>query len=350
MVAWREKQQAAFWRGGSQRRFGGKTRKRLLECPGESTPALRKRLDVHDAMRLAAVKNASAKPRECKSACQEWVGPMRMCRNKFPVFAQGEGYTSSKQRVLGCGSLPLFLSHDDMDSYFGRWLVADKHYKKLRADNVCDDLKRVVWWAEEHDEMAQRIGVNARRFATRVLGEHMVHLYLLATLQEISALMTYPAAQAWHNLYDAQRRGTVRGPAAGTAASSSSSLSSSSSSSSSFSASSSTKLPRWATTGSLAAIAAASTPTGLPRLTAVEAAASGTLARFTPATIVDYFATKEGRKAQMVEIALQGTKTASLGLASRAGAGAATASERRATRGVRRAQGGLTGPNKGFPF
>ena len=255
-VAWRDKEQVAFWRGGSQRRFGGRTRKRLLECPAEVTPALKKRLDVHDAMRLAAVKrnltsstttssttsgssssssSSNGKPRECKTACQEWVGPMRMCRSKYPVFAQGEGYTSSKQRVLGCGSLPLFLEHDGMDSYFGRWLVENKHYKvislrsfvhslvlfagfrwsvrslwfvlsvsvgalskgnnlcakrhmneqyqALRPESVCDDLKRVVWWAVEHDEMAQRIGVNARRFATRILGEHMVHMYLLAMLQ-----------------------------------------------------------------------------------------------------------------------------------------------------------------------
>ena len=71
------------------------------------------------------------------------------------------------------------------------------------------------------------------------------------------------------------------------------------------------RAPRWAATGSLAAIAAASTPAGAPKLTAVEAAASGTLAMFTPSSIVGYFATKEGRKGQMVESAIRATKTAS---------------------------------------
>tara|TARA_A100001015_G_scaffold273672_1_gene329358 strand:+ start:2937 stop:3998 length:1062 start_codon:yes stop_codon:yes gene_type:complete len=304
VIPWKDKRQVAFWRGGSHRRFGGRTRKRLLECSAESTPAMQKRLDVHDAMRLAAVKNIS-KPRECKSACQEWVGPMAHCRTKLPVFAQGEGYTSSKQRVLACGSLPVFLSHDEMDSYFGRWLVENKHYKNIRPESVCDDLKRVVWWAVEHDEAAQRIGVNARRFATRVLSEHMVHLYLLAMLQEISKLMTYPAAQAWHNLMDAQRRG-VRGPAAGTEGIGGIGVSRAHSGKDS----TLQRAPHWASTGSKAAIAAAFTPVGQPRITVVEAAASGTLTKFTPATIVPYFATKEGRKAQMVEIALKNTRTA----------------------------------------
>ena len=42
----------------------------------------------------------------------------------------------------------------------------------------CFSLCFQVWWAAEHDESAQRIGVNARRFATRILGEEMV-LYLM---------------------------------------------------------------------------------------------------------------------------------------------------------------------------
>jgi hypothetical protein len=83
----------------------------------------------------------------------------------MPVFAQGEGFTSSKQalrwcpaachdwslstplynQVLACGSLPLFLSHDAQDSYFGRWLKNGKHFKLLRPDKLCDDLKNVVW-------------------------------------------------------------------------------------------------------------------------------------------------------------------------------------------------------------
>jgi hypothetical protein len=39
--------------------------------------------------------------------------------------------------------------------------------------------------------MAERVGVNARRFATRVLGEEMVQGYLLAMIKEIAALMKY---------------------------------------------------------------------------------------------------------------------------------------------------------------
>lgn len=39
--------------------------------------------------------------------------------------------------------------------------------------------------------MAERVGVNARRFATRVLGEEMVQGYLLAMIKEIAGLMKY---------------------------------------------------------------------------------------------------------------------------------------------------------------
>jgi len=121
---------------------------------------------------------------------------MHMCKHKVAIFAQGEGFTSSKQRVLACGSVPTFLSHDKMDSYFGRWLVPNKHYKLLRPGKVCEDLKNIVWWTEEHDDKAEQIGVNARRFATRILGEEMVHQYLLHVLKEVANLMTYKAKDA----------------------------------------------------------------------------------------------------------------------------------------------------------
>lgn len=51
------------------------------------------RLDLADAMRLAAHKNQSkvAEKGGCKSACLDWVGPMHMCKHKIAVFAQGEG-------------------------------------------------------------------------------------------------------------------------------------------------------------------------------------------------------------------------------------------------------------------
>ena len=48
------------------------------------------------------------------------------------VFAQGEGYTSSKHRTLGCGSLPLFLEYNSHDTYYGRFLEEGRHYKRLR--------------------------------------------------------------------------------------------------------------------------------------------------------------------------------------------------------------------------
>jgi len=75
--------------------------------------------------------------------------------------------------------MPLFLSHDGMDSYFGRWLKPNKHYKLVRPEHICDDLKNAVWWATEHDDMAAQIGVNARRFATRVCAQLIANVWQL---------------------------------------------------------------------------------------------------------------------------------------------------------------------------
>jgi len=60
IVQWFKKSPTAFWRGGTNRRFGGPIRKGLLECPSKATPALQPHLDIRDAMRMAASKNASA--------------------------------------------------------------------------------------------------------------------------------------------------------------------------------------------------------------------------------------------------------------------------------------------------
>jgi hypothetical protein len=55
----------------------------------------------------------------------------------------------------------------------------------------------IARWAQEHDAEAAAIAVNARRFATRVLGEDMVHLYLLNVLKEVAALERYPMQDAF---------------------------------------------------------------------------------------------------------------------------------------------------------
>ena len=83
---------------------------------------------------------------KCTSSCKAWVGPMHSCRFKYPVFIQGEGYTSSKQRILACGSMPMFLDHDEHDSYYDRWLTPNFHYRVLNKTRVCTDLAQNVWW------------------------------------------------------------------------------------------------------------------------------------------------------------------------------------------------------------
>lgn len=140
-VPWADKRDAAFWRGGSSRRFGGKTRKQLVGCRDEGATGawVADRLDIKDASRIGPrlttkgsaggsaegsvgglVKGSaksstggSEKPESSpglpspspgseragsggeaactSSACAEWVGPMAMCRNKIAIFAQGEG-------------------------------------------------------------------------------------------------------------------------------------------------------------------------------------------------------------------------------------------------------------------
>jgi hypothetical protein len=41
IVQWFKKEKAAFWRGGSNRRFGGATRKELMACPSTAPEALK---------------------------------------------------------------------------------------------------------------------------------------------------------------------------------------------------------------------------------------------------------------------------------------------------------------------
>lgn len=41
IAEWSKKQKSAFWRGGSNRRFGGVIRKELMSCPASAPEALK---------------------------------------------------------------------------------------------------------------------------------------------------------------------------------------------------------------------------------------------------------------------------------------------------------------------
>jgi len=262
---WASKSPLVHWRGGLAR--SGGLRKKLAACANES-PKCSQALDIRAAgpnsvcssdptltltLPLALVATLTL---SCLGVASQdlWEPPMGMCRFKVrassvslcpnarvpdswalppsqvAIFAQGEGYTSSKHRTLGCGSLPVFLEYNTHDTYYGRWLEADTHYKRLRyslspnatdqvgcaagiarpkrrrcsspllpafdhlspllplqddgGSCICGDLEKVAAWALNHDAEAQAIGARARAFATRVLGRPMVEAYLLAVLAE----------------------------------------------------------------------------------------------------------------------------------------------------------------------
>jgi len=50
------------------------------------------------------------------------------------MYPQGEGYTSSKQRVLASGSCPVFAELTGHDTYYGRFLKENVHFKRVHVD------------------------------------------------------------------------------------------------------------------------------------------------------------------------------------------------------------------------
>jgi len=46
-----------------------------------------------------------------------WLRPMEFCQYKVVIHAQGEGFTSSKNRLLPCGSVIVTLNNTNMDMY-----------------------------------------------------------------------------------------------------------------------------------------------------------------------------------------------------------------------------------------
>lgn len=207
---WDKKAPLVHWRGGLAR--SGGLRKKLAACANES-PKCTSMLDIR-----AAGPNSEL-----------WEPPMGMCRFKAAVFAQGEGYTSSKHRTLGCGSLPVFLEYINHDTYYGRFLKPDVHYKRLRyslrpnatdqddaGSCICGDLDRLAGWLQTHDKEAATIGAAARQFAERVLGQPMVEAYLLAVLKEthdLQQMAAYDVAAVVKEVHgeDQQQNGGRRG-------------------------------------------------------------------------------------------------------------------------------------------
>ena len=185
---WHNRTLRMHWRGGMGR--SGKVREALVECATKST--LRKELDIA--------------PRTSNN----WAHPMESGHHKLALFVQGEGYTSNKQRVLATRSAPVFAELTEHDTFFGRFLREDTHYKRVRvkpgpcgtfntACVRCKDLDSTVRWARDDDDAAASMGRRARAFSDLVLSRKMLRSYLLTLLREVSRLQI-------HNLTDVIRR------------------------------------------------------------------------------------------------------------------------------------------------
>ena len=151
-----------------------------------------------------------------RSWAESWVPAMESCRSKYVVVAGsgGSGFSSAKQRLLGCGSVPLFADSgggagDDYgpgrpstkdDTFFARWLRRNYHYLALNQTDLCGSLGEAVDWARRQREQARAIGANARRFASTLLGPRMVHEYLLTLLAEVARLQTLHTSRYGHGL------------------------------------------------------------------------------------------------------------------------------------------------------
>ena len=177
VVGWKDKANRVFWRGGTARNSG--LRETLIHCGKNSKHRFKGSTVSFD------MKNA------VRNWPKTWAGAMDACQYKFAVFAQGFGYTSAKERILGCGSVPIFLERDNVDTYFGRWLKEGVHFKRLNPETMCEDLDEVIQWIIDHDAEARRIGEASRQFAETILSKEMLNGYIVAMLQEISTLQKH---------------------------------------------------------------------------------------------------------------------------------------------------------------
>ena len=100
--AWEERQDKMHWRGGMGR--SGRLREAAVACATKLT-----RRPLPSAMgeaggSRAAVPTVAALDIAPRTK-QNWEHPLAMAEHKMALFLQGEGFTSTKQRVLASGSM-----------------------------------------------------------------------------------------------------------------------------------------------------------------------------------------------------------------------------------------------------
>jgi hypothetical protein len=55
----------------------------------------------------------------------------------------------------------------------------------LNQSDLCNSLEGALDWGRSHPQVAEAVGLNARRFASTLLGPRMLHEYVLTLLNEV---------------------------------------------------------------------------------------------------------------------------------------------------------------------
>ena len=184
-IPWSDKANRVHWRGGLKR--SGGLREAMINCAQRSKN--------QGWMDIGGHKSLGGKG--------NWEHPLAMGRFKLALFMQGEGYTSSKQRILASGSCPLFAELTEHDVYFGRFLKEGTHYQRVRVGNesmqcgghacvTCMDLDRAVKWVETEDGLAKKCANEAKRFSDLFFSRRALLEYLRTLLVEVAAIQAPP--------------------------------------------------------------------------------------------------------------------------------------------------------------
>lgn len=240
-TSWDARANAIHWRGGMGR--SGHLREAIVACAKRLSRHRRQIGQLEDAA-LQFHEKLDIYPR----TKQNWEHPLAMASNKVALFIQGEGFTSTKQRTLATGSLPVFAELTKHDGFFGRFLEEDIHFKRVYVledaapkrngskNNqkcwrpyekrgypcvFCNDITSHLHWAVAKDTAAaaRRVARNAELFASGAFGRDRLLEYISFLLREVHRLqkragmnrvdfMTSSASEVnKRNLVDVMERG-----------------------------------------------------------------------------------------------------------------------------------------------
>ncbi|XP_008791205.1 O-glucosyltransferase rumi homolog [Phoenix dactylifera] len=171
-INWKRKDKTAYWKGNP---------------------------DVQSPIRMALLNCNDTKKWRAQIMRQDWLQESTsgfhnsnlssQCNHRYKIYAEGFAWSVSLKYIIACGSLALII-HPQYEDFFSRGLIPKENYWPINPTNLCESIKSVVDWGNNHQSQAESVGKRGQAFMED-LNMDRVYDYMYHLIVEYSKLQDF---------------------------------------------------------------------------------------------------------------------------------------------------------------